>query len=100
MPESTAQRAATLPICRRFLTGSSNLPGSSNGAGRPVVLPRTAACAEYAPPPLFGLAPHGVCPAGVRYRSRGALLPHLFTLTRGRNRRRYIFCGTFRETRL
>ena len=35
-----------------------------------------------APPPLFGLAPHGVCPASERYRRRGALLPHLFTLTR------------------
>ena len=34
-----------------------------------------------APAPLFGLAPHGVYPAGIRYRSRGALLPHLFTLT-------------------
>src|SRR5580698_7707157 len=34
-----------------------------------------------APPPLFGLAPHGVCPAGAHYCRRGALLPHLFTLT-------------------
>src|SRR5712671_6055531 len=28
-----------------------------------------------APRPLFGLAPHGVCPASRRYRGRGALLP-------------------------
>ena len=35
-----------------------------------------------APPPLFGLAPHGVCPASEHYCRRGALLPHLFTLTR------------------
>ena len=53
-----------------------------------------------APAPLFGLAPHGVCPASDRYRRRGALLPHLFTLTR----RKYttggiVFCGTFRKTR-
>ena len=30
---------------------------------------------------------------------RGALLPHLFTLTRNLRFGRYIFCGTFRETR-
>src|SRR5699024_4129862 len=29
---------------------------------------------------LFGLAPGGVCRAANRYRSRGALLPHRFTL--------------------
>src|SRR6185369_10381214 len=63
-----------------------------------------------APPPLFGLAPHGVCPAGTRYRGRGALLPHLFTLTgsagfqrlaapRPCGNRRYVLCGTFRKTR-
>jgi hypothetical protein len=37
-----------------------------------------------APPPLFGLAPHGVCPASSHCCGRGALLPHLFTLTRQR----------------
>lgn len=31
-------------------------------------------------------------PCRARCRARGALLPHLFTLTR----RRYVFCGTFR----
>ena len=31
--------------------------------------------------PLFGLAPGGVYHAANRYQSRGALLPHLFTLT-------------------
>jgi len=35
----------------------------------------------------------------MRYRSRGALLPHLFTLAGELPRRRYIFCGTFRKTR-
>jgi len=30
-------------------------------------------------PPLFGLAPGGVCRAAIRCRSRGALLPHPFT---------------------
>jgi len=31
--------------------------------------------------PLFGLAPCGVFPARCDYSPRGALLPHLFTLT-------------------
>ena len=31
--------------------------------------------------PLFGLAPGGVCRAASCYQLRGALLPHLFTLT-------------------
>lgn len=33
-------------------------------------------------PSLFGLAPDGVCLAASGYPSRGALLPHLFTLAR------------------
>ena len=45
------------------------------------------------PTPLFGLAPGGVYHATSCYQSRGALLPHLFTLTR--QAWRYIFCGTF-----
>ncbi len=50
------------------------------------------------PTPLFGLAPGGVYHAASCYQSRGALLPHLFTLTRQGpedNDWRYIFCGTF-----
>ena len=31
--------------------------------------------------PLFGIAPDGVCPAASVTGMRGALLPHLFTLT-------------------
>jgi len=46
--------------------GSSNLPGDS--AGRIIA-------------PLFGLAPDGVFPADAVTSVRGALLPHLFTLT-------------------
>jgi len=38
----------------------------------------------------WGLPCHSCC------QLRGALLPHHFTLTAGRNRWRYIFCGTFR----
>src|SRR5580704_15044454 len=88
-PVSVPRRAAVIPLGRASLPGSSNLPGS-----------RTE---RAAPPPLFGLAPHGVYPAGADYSVRGALLPHLFTLTlspgRNLNRGRYFFCGTFRETR-
>jgi hypothetical protein len=49
-----------------------------------------------APPPLFGLAPRGVCPAGriapsaVRFYRTISPLP-------GPKARRYIFCGTFRK---
>jgi hypothetical protein len=53
--------------------GQASLPGSSN-------LPESLT-ERAAPPLLFGLAPHGVYPAGTNYSGRGALLPHLFTLT-------------------
>src|SRR5262249_52812932 len=76
-----------IPLGQASLPGSSDLPES-----------RTE---RAAPPLLFGLAPHGVYPAGADYSVRGALLPHLFTLTRPRAKSgRYIFCGTFRRTRL
>lgn len=52
-------------------TGSSSLPGFSAG--------RTNE-------PLFGLAPGGVYRAASCYQSRGALLPHPFTLTCARKR--------------
>jgi hypothetical protein len=57
-----------IPLGQTSLPGSSDLPES-----------RTE---RAAPPLLFGLAPHGVYPAGTDYSGRGALLPHLFTLTR------------------
>jgi len=41
--------AAVIPLGQTLLPGSSNLPGSR--------------AERAAPPPLFGLAPHGVCPA-------------------------------------
>ena len=69
-------------------TASSNLPGSPLGTGG----------ADKPHTPLFGFAPGGVYRAANCYQSRGALLPHHFTLT-GKgpedNFRRYIFCGTF-----
>ena len=81
-PVPVPLRAAVIHLHRPLLTGSSDLPGSL--AGRAV------------PPPLFGLAPRGVFPAGgitpaaVRsYRTISPLPPV--------SGRRYIFCGTFRR---
>src|SRR6202167_6726505 len=48
-PVSVPLRAVVIPLGEALLPSSSNLPGS-----------RTE---RAAPPPLFGLAPHGVCPA-------------------------------------
>ena len=48
---------------------------------------------ERSMPPLFGLAPGGVCHAANRCRPRGALLPHPFTLTFPKERPSAL-CGT------
>jgi hypothetical protein len=48
-PVSVPRKAAIIPLGEALLPSSSNLPGS-----------RTE---RAAPPPLFGLAPHGVYPA-------------------------------------
>src|SRR6202046_3856827 len=48
-PVSVPRKAAIIPLGEALLPGSSNLPGSPTE--------------RAAPPPLFGLAPHGVCPA-------------------------------------
>jgi len=81
-PVSVPLRAAVIHLGRSLLDGSSDLPGSKTE--------RTA------PPPLFGLAPRGVCPASwvapaaVRSYRTFSPLPR---------ERRYLFCGTFREIR-
>src|SRR4029077_186401 len=46
--------------------------------------------------PIWSCSVWGL-PCPVHYCAGGALLPHLFTLTRGLRPRRYIFCGTFRR---
>ena len=46
---------------------------------------------------LFGLAPSGVYTATNCYQSRGALLPHHFTLTCSKMSWRYAFCCTSRR---
>jgi hypothetical protein len=72
---------------RPFVLRQALLPSSSD-------LPESLT-ERAAPPLLFGLAPHGVCPAGTDYSARGALLPHLFTLTRKRRRKAKIPGGIF-----
>ncbi len=79
--------AAAIPLGRALLSGSSDLPGSQTE--------------RAAPPPLFGLAPRGACPASritpaaVRSYRTFSPLP-----CSGLHRaRRFVFCGAFRETR-
>ena len=83
-PVSVPLRAIVIHLGRSLLPGSSDLPGSS--------LERAA------PPPLFGLAPRGVYHAGritpPAVRSYRTFSPLPAALA---DRRRYIFCGTFRR---
>ena len=79
-----------IPLGRRSLGASSNLPGRRD----PDTIPKPHFRASLAPS-LFGLAPGGVCPAAgvaadaVRsYRTISPLL-RLTTVPR-----RYVFCGT------
>ena len=87
-PVPVPLRAAVIHLGRPLLNGSSDLPGSSKG--------------RAAPPPLFGLAPRGVCQAGeitpAAVRSYRTISP----LPKQANPRvdlpgRYIFCCTFRQ---
>ena len=81
-PVSVPLQAAAIPLGRPLLTGSSDLPGSETE--------------RAAPPPLFGLAPRGVCPAG---RITPAAVRSYRTFSPLPPKGRYIFCGTFRRER-
>ena len=73
-PEPAISRvlsSTTIHLGQLSPTASSNLPGSPFGTDG----------GRKARTPLFGLAPGGVYRAASCYQSRGALLPHLFTLT-------------------
>jgi hypothetical protein len=77
------KRAATIPLDLSLLTGSSDLPGSGDGAG-------------HSSSPIWSCSTWGL-PCQSDCSGRGALLPHLFTLTLRRSAWRCIFCGTFRN---
>ena len=93
-------RVAVRPVCGRICAtgmigkaGADNKPGSVEGnhssgtavTGRLEQPTRESARnrrrTKLRPTPLFGLAPGGVYRAADCYQPRGALLPHLFTLT-------------------
>ena len=81
-PISRVLSRTVIPLGSPSLTTSSNLPESSAG---------------HTDGFLFGLAPSGVYHATDCYQLRGALLPHLFTLTGACALRRFAFCCTFRR---
>src|SRR6476620_439404 len=66
-PVPVPLRAAVIHLDRPLLTGSSDLPGSLSGTGRPSS-------------PIWSCSAWGF-PCRQNYSCRGALLPHLFTLT-------------------
>ncbi|TCK42537.1 hypothetical protein B0G84_0824 [Paraburkholderia sp. BL8N3] len=63
---------AAIPLGAPLLTRSSFLPADETGA--PSCISKMRAC-------LLGIAPGGGYRAGLSRDSRGALLPHRFTLT-------------------
>jgi len=78
-----------IPLGRALLRGSSDLPGSCGAPSR-------HARAEARSSPIWSCSVWGL-PCRRHCWRRGALLPHLFTLTRDRSHRRYVLCGTFRK---
>jgi hypothetical protein len=81
---SPQKRVAIIPLGLPLRKGSSDLPGSSSEAG-------------HFSSPIWSCFAWGL-PCQRDYSRRGALLPHLFTLTCSANTcRRYVFCGTFRS---
>jgi len=76
-------RATAIRLLRTLLYGSSDLPGSLTE--------------RAAPSPLFGLAPRGVCPA-IRITPDAVRSYRTFSPLPAPKRRRFVFCGTFRES--
>jgi hypothetical protein len=58
--------------------------------------PTREPCGPHDRSPIWSCSGWGF-PCHVCCQTRGALLPHHFTLTGAARRRRYIFCGTFRR---
>ena len=86
-PEDRSPDVTAIPLGRASLRASSNQPGRQG--------------LETGPLPLrAGIVPIRFCsrwglPCRPRCRVRGALLPHLFTLTACRSPRRFDLCGAF-----
>ena len=85
VPHRFCSGAAIIRLGSPLLKSSSDLPGSRDGAGH--------SCS-----PIWSCFAWGF-PCRPDYSNRGALLPHLFTLTRRKTGGRYIFCGTIRSVR-
>src|ERR1700759_77750 len=71
-PRRSTARVAAIPLGAPLLTRSSFLPADETGG--PACISKMRAC-------LFGIAAGGGYRAGLPRSSRGALLPHRFTLT-------------------
>ncbi len=83
-PEPAISRvlsSTTIHLGRLSPAASSNLPGSPFGTDGGNTQTPPIGGVVSCPTPLFGLAPGGVYRAANCYQPRGALLPHLFTLT-------------------
>jgi hypothetical protein len=81
-----------IPLRRRSPGASSNLPGRPD----PDTIPRLALARKPRAVPIRSCSRWGL-PCRRRYRRRGALLPHRFTLAAAKRNtpRRSILCGTF-----
>jgi hypothetical protein len=81
-----SRSATIIPLDRASLRGSRDLPGQ---LGPATVLPRRKPGRVA---PIWSCSRRGL-PCRPCCQVRGALLPHPFTLTFGRGRRRFTFCG-------
>jgi hypothetical protein len=86
-PGDRSPDVTAIPLGRASLRASSNQPGRLDRKTGPSPLRASAVPIRFCS--RWGL------PCRPRYRVRGALLPHLFTLTAGRGTRRFDLCGAF-----
>jgi hypothetical protein len=96
----TKSGTTVIPLGRALLSGSSDLPGSCDAPSRHVRPSsnsrRGGNQISRRSSPIWSCSVWGL-PCHRHCWRRGALLPHLFTLTALLRARRYILCGTFRQ---